>query len=154
MEKVITHGTGATLGGRVATEVLKFLKKEKNVFYQDGQTLLLSFLPEVALKATIWPKRFKFEVTEQQKFIIFTYLQELFSNSFRQMAREIKVPHNKKEKNDNSKLSWTLDFTPGKKRKIVNKAPFPHIIKILHIHIFFQSGKQEDTKVPSRLAMS
>ena len=47
------------------------------------------------------------------KFIFFPYLQKLFSKSCRQMAREIKAPHNKKKKKkkknnnnkNNSKLS-------------------------------------------------
>ena len=42
--------------------------------------------------------------SKKQKFIFFPYLQKLFSKSCRQMAREIKAPHNNKTKN-NSKLS-------------------------------------------------
>ena len=51
------------------------------------------------------------EFREAQKskssyFIVFPYLQKLFSKSCRQMAREIKAPHNKnknKKKNQNKK---------------------------------------------------
>ena len=42
--------------------------------------------------------------SKKQKFIDFPYLQKLFSKSWRQMAREIKAPHKKKNTN-NLKLS-------------------------------------------------